>query len=81
MNWSVIVAVHSKKLSPLSSYSDQTLSEKTVPSPITQAIKPKKTTPFAREKIFSSSIQAVKGSIKETEELKAAIETKIKNIE
>ena len=48
MNWSVIVAVHSKKLSPLSSYSDQILSEKTVPSPITQAIKHKQTTPFAR---------------------------------
>ena len=48
-----------------------------MPNPINQAMRPKIMTPLSRENIFSSSIQAVKGS-KDTEELKAAIETNIK---
>ena len=48
-----------------------------MPNPINQAMRPKMMTPLSRENIFSSSIQAVKGSIKDTEELKAAIETNI----
>ena len=52
-----------------------------MPNPINQAMRPKMMTPLSRENIFSSSIQAVKGSIKDTEELKAAIETNIKNME
>ena len=57
------------------------LSEKTVPKPMNQAIKPKIITPLSLEKMFSSSIHAVKGSIKETEELNAAIETNTKKTE
>ena len=57
------------------------LSEKTVPKPMSQAITPRIITPLSLEKILSSSIHAVKGSIKETEELSAAIETNIKKIE
>ena len=45
-----------------------------MPNPINQAMRPKIMTPLSRENIFSSSIQAVKGSIKDTEELKAAKE-------
>ena len=70
-----------KKSKPKNDTSFQILNEKILPKPNTQAIKPKIITPHFRVNIFCSSTQAVKGSIKDTDELTAAMEIRIKKID
>ena len=70
----------SKKFIPNNFKSDQILKENTEPSPTNQIINPKKADALERDKLNASHSQATPGSIRDIEEVHAAIESRRKNI-